>query len=203
MKILFLDIDGTLVSGRALALPENAPVLQKLAQADTGAELALASALDPCAVALIGRVCRLSGAQIIVHSGRRWTVGNDATVEHLVSHGLPLELFHPQRCCRLLHPGHKDEEIRAFIADHRPESVLVIDDESLGRSYPQILIDAREGFTMANYRGRGGVFRCRGSGFRRPPAHEARLPACHRTVQRPLRGARMAKRAAAKGGHCG
>lgn len=137
--ILFLDIDGVLLSGRAWLLPVN-----RRLQA-TGAKLTTQEAsklmgreveLDVCAVALVSRICEATGARIVVASSWRYTVGCEQTRAKLLEQGLPEAMFHEEWACTVDHSRtpEKRRDISIWLKDHditAPGGWLVLDDEDI------------------------------------------------------------------------
>lgn len=64
-KVLFLDIDGVVLPGRAYNLPNQTRPIVKV--------------FDPCAVSLLNTACKKQGRKIVLHSSwirtKLWTVG--------------------------------------------------------------------------------------------------------------------------------
>jgi hypothetical protein len=137
--ILFLDIDGVLLSGRAWLLPVNrrlqaagAKLIRQAASKLIGRD----AVFDACAVALVSRICEATGAQIVVASSWRYTVGYEQTRAKLEEQGLPEAIFHKDWACPLgdLSTPDKGADIRRWLEEHgvtRPGSWLVLDDEDI------------------------------------------------------------------------
>lgn len=123
-RILMLDIDGVLLSGRAMLLPGNE---HKLGQRRVTAgqhsvrDEALKAAFDPAAVALVNRICRVAGAKIVVHSNWRKSVGLAETRTKLIEQGIAEDLLHEHWSTPIRAP-HRDEkasEIIGWQIEHR------------------------------------------------------------------------------------
>ncbi|ONH84238.1 hypothetical protein APZ41_005345 [Roseomonas mucosa] len=134
-RVLFLDIDGVLLSGRAWLLPTNQR-LQAMIRAMSGRaatmRLVAEAVFDPVAVELVNRVADATGARIVVSSSWRYTVGPEATRGKLLEQGLLEKLMHPDWACAPTGPGSNDKprDIARWLEDH-PEVAdhLAIDDE--------------------------------------------------------------------------
>ncbi len=95
--VIFLYIDGVLLTGRAWDMPVNAAA-RELARRDPEAA-ALASTFDPRAVRLLNLLVADTGAKLVISSTWRYTVGPDETLAKLVAQGVPAGSFHTEWCC--------------------------------------------------------------------------------------------------------
>lgn len=195
MKVLFLDIDGVLLSGRAWALPENAEP-ERLARAGQMADALRGVRFDPVSVALVNRLCSRSGAQIVCHSTWRMTYGQERTQQKLLEQGIDAGHLHPTLCRTQGSQIEKWRDISLWLEANRltpaPEwptgierfpfsrpytrseqrqieqyerdlanrgiDYLVLDDDRMYESVPQIVVDPSEGLTVADYRVALGYF---------------------------------------------
>jgi HAD domain in Swiss Army Knife RNA repair proteins len=137
--ILFLDIDGVLLSGRAWLLPANQNLHAKgtgLSRRQFTEMIGHDAVFDPCAVALVARICEVTGAQIVVASSWRYTVGLEQTRAKLLEQGLPEVLFHEDWSCpmaRFSSPV-KYADITYWLEEHGVTHYgtwLVLDDEDV------------------------------------------------------------------------
>lgn len=118
MKILFLDIDGVLLSSKAWILPANASLRHSGAHTKLR-EIGEKVVFDPCAVALVNRLCERTGARIVVHSNWRKTIGLDLTRRKLVEQGIDESLFHENWACSMRLSSEKEHEILWWLDDNR------------------------------------------------------------------------------------
>ena len=120
--ILFLDIDGVLLTGRAWLMPVNAEARRLLREGRQQLiEAAKMVRFDPLAVNLAVRLCEQAGAKLVIASNWRHTVGPAATKAKLVDQGIPEALFHPDYACPVLRrgPRGKATEIWRWLDSHR------------------------------------------------------------------------------------
>lgn len=151
--ILFLDIDGVLMSGRAWLMPSNRALRARTKEMpgwEAGKEIGRAALFDPCAVALVIEVCDATDARLVVSSGWRYTVGVAETRAKLLEQGIHERLFHEDWTCSLQRHGSPDKyvDIQNWIEGHgaqAPGSWLVLDDEPLATPDPTLLVDDMEG----------------------------------------------------------
>jgi len=146
-RILFLDIDGVLLPGRAYMLPNqtNNPYV---------------TVFDPCAVSMLNKALAKQKRQIVVHSSwvKHWP--KDQIFAHLVSQGVDQDFFHedwytnPQFHWRY-------DRVRDWMYRHKDEVTdwVVVDDElptsdedSRFLNGHAIFTDFDEGITMQIYR---------------------------------------------------
>jgi hypothetical protein len=85
MKIIFLDIDGPLIPGRAYTLPNQTKPL--------------VMTFDPVAVGLLNNFAEKRGWKFVIHSSWLRFHGEKETVKHCVDQGLKQELFHEDTHC--------------------------------------------------------------------------------------------------------
>jgi hypothetical protein len=98
-RVVFLDIDGVLLTHRVWAMAVNTHVLEMRRTTLQGREARWgwmdAVAFDPCAVGLVNRLCDVTDARIVVSSNWRLTYrGEMETVQKLIAQGIRRELFH-------------------------------------------------------------------------------------------------------------
>lgn len=137
--VLFLDIDGVLLSGRAWLLSMNRRLQvtgAKLTRQEASRLIGREAVLDACAVALVSRICEATGARIVVASSWRYTVGYEQTRVKLFEQGLPEALLHEDWACPMARfsTPEKRPDIEYWLAEHsitHPGSWLVLDDEDI------------------------------------------------------------------------
>lgn len=176
VKIIFLDIDGVLLSGKALLMPQNMMAKKKLRESDDAKsrhtkvkEFAMSSQFDPCAIALVNRLAEVSGAKIVVQSNWRRNIGFDETKEKLIEQGILPTHFHEDWVCMIR--GFSSEKIHDMyewmsqhnisINDKKDDYVLyetqyvVLDDQVNYMHYKDgywVDTDFNEGFSVNDYR---------------------------------------------------
>lgn len=122
-RILMLDIDGVLLSGRALLLPGNGHYWAEDRANDRHSIRAdaLRAVFDPTAVALVNRLCAVAGAKVVIHSNWRKTVGLEETRAKLMEQGIEeshlREVWATPR--RGLHRDEKRAEITGWLMENR------------------------------------------------------------------------------------
>ncbi|SDB22461.1 HAD domain-containing protein [Belnapia rosea] len=121
--ILFLDIDGVLLSSRAWLLPANQELLVRstgLTRRQSTEMIGRDAVFDPCAVALVVRICQVTNAQIVISSSWRYTVGLEQTRAKLREQGLTEFLFHQDWACPMVRHGSPDKnaDITNWLAEH-------------------------------------------------------------------------------------
>jgi HAD domain in Swiss Army Knife RNA repair proteins len=84
-KILFLDIDGPMIPGRAYTMPGQTKPLVKT--------------FDPVAVGLLNALCQNKGWRIVLHTSWIRIFGGQETYDHCISQGLKAEYFHKDAWC--------------------------------------------------------------------------------------------------------
>lgn len=118
-RIIFTDIDGVLLGGKAWFLPQNARARKLMLAGKRRAAMAQVS-FDPCAVALLDRLLERTGARLVVHSGWRRTIGPTACRDVLVAHGIRPEHLHNDPACPMRPTSSKAEDIQAWLWKHGP-----------------------------------------------------------------------------------
>lgn len=151
MRVLFLDIDGVLLPGRAYNLPNQTSPIVKV--------------FDPCAVVMLNNACERQDRRIVIHSSwihtRVWKIGEDGkgdVHDYLISQGVNADLFHDDKYCnRELYQRY--DRIAEWLA-RNPEvtDYVILDDEPEPKNEnPRfedhlVLTDFDEGITMEVYR---------------------------------------------------
>lgn len=141
-KILFLDIDGVVLSERANLLPnQTKPIL---------------SVFDPCAVSLLNDICHRKKFKIVIHSS--WLKHHDKgfTLEHCIGQGIKRGHFHDTEPECSPQWGWRYDRVDDWLSRH-PEvtKYIILDDVPPNDGYPRVSkwvrIDPNEGITMEVY----------------------------------------------------
>jgi hypothetical protein len=153
-KIIFLDIDGPMIPGRAYTIAGHTkPLVMKF---------------DPVAVGLLNNFCRTRNWQIVIHSSWVRIMGGMKTYEHCLAEGLDKELFHKDAYCDE-NENWRYTRVAKWLHEH-PETThyLILDDEpykvDLVTKYPHpedmekhlVLIDFEEGMLTSTINQMGG-----------------------------------------------
>lgn len=84
-KILFLDIDGPMIPGRAYVMAgQTGPIVKTF---------------DPVAVGLLNMICQNKGWRIVIHSSWIKVFGGQETYDHCIAQGLKPQYFHKDAWC--------------------------------------------------------------------------------------------------------
>jgi hypothetical protein len=137
--ILFLDIDGVLLSGRAWMQPQNRILQAKatgLPRWQAAEIIGRDAVFDASAVALVARICQTTRTRIVVCSSWRYSVGLDQTRAKLLEQGLPEDVLHPDWACDVFRHGSPDKsvDVSRWLSAHAVTHYgtwLVLDDDDL------------------------------------------------------------------------
>ena len=150
-KVLFVDIDGPLIPGRAYMLPGNMKPLR------TGP---FVQAFDPVAVSLLNSLAKDRDYRFVLHTSWLRVIGPRETLDHCVQQGLSHAYFHDDPWCNP-EISWRYDRLAEWLARH-PEvnSYAIIDDDPYKQGDTEgvdvgknlILVDFEEGLTMRNYR---------------------------------------------------
>jgi hypothetical protein len=146
-KVLFLDIDGVVLPGRAYMLPNQTKPIVKT--------------FDPCAVSMINEACRKQKRKIVIHSSWiRHFWGDDLEGDvhgHCIAQGINADLFHEDLYCnREMHWRY--DRVRDWLARHKEVTdFVIVDDEPALKDDAHlapnlVLTDFDEGITMKQFR---------------------------------------------------
>ena len=128
--ILFLDIDGVVLPGRAYTLPNQTfdPFV---------------TIFDPCSVSLLNEACKSAGFKIVLHSSWIRTKFIDIlprgdVVAHCINQGIKAEYFHPTDpyCNRDI--SYRYDRIKEWLNRHpeAEDNFVILDDESTPEGDP-------------------------------------------------------------------
>jgi hypothetical protein len=152
--VVFLDIDGVLLSTSTWDLPANVRLLRESDErAMSTAEYSDLASFDPVAVMLVNRLCQRTGARIVISTSWRYSSGVPETRTKLEAEGIEPSLFHDDYACPVGRPLDKTRDILDWLQanqDERPRG-LALDDEALP-GIEQIFTDPVAGFSVADYR---------------------------------------------------
>lgn len=108
--ILFLDIDGVLIPGRAyFADFQTAPIPTKF---------------DPCVVGMINKLCHKLGAKVVIHSNWRNTeprrTDKDLTSlpQHFINEGIKQQYMHADPLCPRKMTSSRWYDIQLWLENH-------------------------------------------------------------------------------------
>jgi hypothetical protein len=123
MKIIFLDIDGVLNSGRWLASIPYKLLREQDTHVDRWVHM-----LDPAAVRLLNQIVERTGASIVVSSSWRYALDFERLVRELRSGGVSGEIIGCTAKCM----GWRGHEIEEWLnSTHLSyESFVILDDDS-------------------------------------------------------------------------
>lgn len=144
-KVVFLDFDGPMIPLRAMCLE--------------GQTSDPPSVFDPCAVALLNRLCDKTKSKIVVHSHWRYSPVHKEKYPdikaHLISQGVKEEHLHEDLLCEEI--DWRWVDIKAWLAKH-PEvnNYVIIEDTYIPVGFEKfephmIKVDFSEGFSWRNY----------------------------------------------------
>jgi hypothetical protein len=139
MKILFLDIDGPLIPGRAYTMPgQTKPIVMKF---------------DPCAVGLINNWCETRKWKLVIHSSWLRVFGAKETLANCVKEGIKAEHFHEDATCE--ENLERYTRVSKWLKDHPDTShYMILDDEPyrsyISEDYPHPL-DMKDHLIIVNF----------------------------------------------------
>ena len=121
MKVVFLDIDGVLLSNSSWALPENVALLEKQRTNPqySGREAAGIIRFNPVAVALVNRLCGFTGALSVVHSTWRGNIGGKDTRAKLLEQRIEERFMHRNWVCPIGPGSEKSQDILRWLRENR------------------------------------------------------------------------------------
>lgn len=148
-KIIFLDIDGPMIPGRAYMLPKQTKIV---------------TVFDPVAVSMLNTLCKERGWKIVVHSSWVRIMGGQETVDHCVTQGLLAEHFHEDAYCDE-NENWRYTRVAKWLKNHpEVEKYVILDDEpykaDVFSNYPHpeelknhlILVDFEDGLLTKEFK---------------------------------------------------
>lgn len=148
--ILFLDIDGVLLPGRAYYMASQTQPL--------------VTRFDPCVVGMINRLCVEIDARIVIHSNwrrtepRRVARGARSLREHFVNEGIEPRHLHSHVLCPMRFFSTRWQDIQAWLDEHPevgPEDFFILEDEEYPAGWRHadrvVRCDFDEGLTVAQF----------------------------------------------------
>lgn len=140
MNIIFLDIDGVLISDRDLGLSKGSDKFK------------FAHVFSPFATDLISQLATDADATFVISSS--WaSLGKDVLFEHLQSQGIDTKRIHKDWNTPRRFTSSRIHNINMWLDDH-PEItnyVIIDDDGSIRHNKRAILIDPKLGFNIYDY----------------------------------------------------
>lgn len=150
--VIFLDVQGVLMSGRAWLMPTNRRALRTSTtpMKPPSDELGRAALFDPCAVGLLIEICEATEARLVLSSGWGYINGLKATRAKLIEQGVEDRFFHEHWSCSSNQRGasFKLVGIQNWLKLHNtqePGSWLIIDQKPHPAPDPSLLVDGMEG----------------------------------------------------------
>jgi hypothetical protein len=127
LKVIFIDIDGPLLSGNCHLLPCNVRLWENLCKAsdnnerrfETKKKYVLGASFDQAAVMLLNRLAQKSGAKIVIHSNWRKSVGSAEAKTKLILEGVDESHFHEDYACTFKMNSSKQGDINGWLSKHR------------------------------------------------------------------------------------
>lgn len=132
MKILFLDIDGPIISFKGYYHTKSNIV-----------------AFDDYTLDLLTKLCMETDAQIVITSQKR--IGKDRLFSQLEGVRFPKHLLHEDWCVDIFPSANRSEEIRAWLARHQEiDHFVSLDDETLDEDIPNVRVKIQYGLLFEN-----------------------------------------------------
>jgi hypothetical protein len=146
--ILFCDIDGVLIPGRAYYMP--------------GQTWPLVTKFDPCVVGMVNRLCKDLGAKVVIHSNWRGTeprrISHDmeSLDKYFIAQGILPEYMHDDPLCPRKMTSTRWYDIELWLGNHPEETeFFVLEDTSPPPDWKYlhrvIQTDFDEGLTISQY----------------------------------------------------
>ncbi|MBB3175489.1 hypothetical protein FHR90_003345 [Endobacter medicaginis] len=151
-RIIFLDIDGVILSGVDWLRPENRAAAHLLESArDRLSVYREHVKFNASAMTLVNALCTAAPAQLVLMSSWRRTHRPADVRDLLTGHGIEGRLWHVDFACPVV--GGKRSDVKAWLGAHDDVSHWVaLDDEAGVEGLPDIGIDGGDGFTSSPFR---------------------------------------------------
>ncbi|MGX9967097.1 HAD domain-containing protein [Roseomonas sp. F4] len=151
--VIFIDVDGPLLSKRAWLLPSNRELRKRivwLSGRQISREIGRHVVFEPSAMRLLAHIHQATGALYVVSSDWRYSVGLAETRAKLIEQGLDEDMLHEDWACPLMQHGEKVKyrDVENWLSNHpeqQPGQWLVIDDVPRTTPEPTLLVDGVEG----------------------------------------------------------
>ena len=136
--VIFLDIDGPMIPGRAYALRT---------------QTRRPPPFDPIAVAMVSRLCQESGAEIVISSTWRKRRSRDEMTDVLRQNGLGDVALHEDWGTPVLDSQTRGQQITAWLRNHpMVERYVALDDDHTVRTLPgAVLCTSGDGIGLEQY----------------------------------------------------
>jgi hypothetical protein len=146
MKIIFLDVDGVLVTPRS----HRASPGQEKNQGG------LMGYFDPIAIGLLRRLCEITGAKVVLTSAWRYNYGPMEIQTLFLNLGFPKHHWHPMTFVPDIRGGAiRGEEVAAWLQENPGVVRYVLIDDShdylLDQLVNWVCPDNNEGFLLRDY----------------------------------------------------
>lgn len=141
-KIIFLDIDGVLMPGKAYILPNNNELLLNFNKKNIQRkEFALGLEFDKIAVELINRLCAKSGAKLVLISNWRRNIGVKETKDKLIEQGINSFCFHEDYYCPHRMTSEKIHDMQFWLDNNRSTDKPIKETFNADATFEQRAID--------------------------------------------------------------
>lgn len=151
-RLVFIDIDGVLLSFRSWTTAHNAP-LWRLPVAQRMKHLEL----DQTSIGLLVRLCDLAKAKLVLTSTWRKTWPHDLTALHdrLIEQGLRRDLWHSEWMVPVSADRSKWQELAAWGGWSKDAVALIVDDELPPEDVPPVIAEQATLLQADKYEGFG------------------------------------------------
>jgi len=172
MKTISLDIDGVLLNGRAIFLPNNIKLIESFGEKRiTITDFAKKVEFDPTAIAILDRLVKITNSKILLHSNWRRRFDNNECLEIIISKGLKREWFHENPFPPIKMSSEKCHEIEWWLENMKKEDpeheIIILDDHQIYDKHynkflysRQILIHPHNGLDLMAYEKALDLFEC-------------------------------------------
>ncbi len=114
-RIIFLDLDGPMIPGRAYTMPGQTKPIVK--------------AFDQCAVGMLNEVCKFRNYKIVLHTSWIRIFGGKNTYDHCIAQGIEEKYFHADAWCDE-HENWRYTRVAKWLEEHPDVTdYYILDDE--------------------------------------------------------------------------